>query len=302
MHLAGFSINIFTLAGLVIALGVVLDNAIVVVESVSQRSESNRAGADSRAIGATGQVATAVLAGTLTLLALFLPYLFISGITSLLFRELILVVAGVMVVSLLLSITLVPMLASLLVRPPGLSRVARWQQGIGERYHRLLGGVLRLRWGIVLLFASVTALAFVAVPSVGSEFLPRLDDGRVMVKVKLPTGTSLAQTDALLSRVEQEVVDDPFVVSAFTLAGGKVWGLYTFEVANEGQLDIQLVPPSRRKVSTQQFVQQLQKRLRKLAPPGGKVMVRQMRVKGIRKMGESDLEIQVRGPDLNLPV
>ena len=77
-----------------------------------------------------------------------------------------------------------------------------------------------------------------------------------------------------------------------------MWGLYTFEVANEGEIDVQLVSRHARSVSTEDVMHRLQKDLSGLAPPGGKVMVRKMRLKGIRKMGESDLEIQVRGPDV----
>jgi multidrug efflux pump subunit AcrB len=145
----------------------------------------------------------------------------------------------------------------------------------------------------------VVLIAALLIPSLGSEFLPEIDDGRVMIKVKLPTGTSVEETDRLLRRIEQKLAGDPAVDSAFTLVGGKVWGLYTFEVANEGEVDIQLVPNDKRTLTTQEYMQKLVKPLSKMSPPGGKVMVRKMRIKGIRKMGESDLEIQVRGPNLD---
>lgn len=300
MRLGGFTINIFTLAGLVISLGVLLDNSIVVLESISRKSEEGTSDRDADAVRATTQVSGAVLAGSLTLLALFVPYLFVSGITSLLFRELILVVAGVVVVSLLCSLTLVPMLASLLMGRPGRAKGSpRWQAALRDRYGTLVGLCLRWRWLVVALFVGVTIFAAVLATSLGSEFLPLLDDGRVIVKVRLPTGASLEETDGLLSRIEDELADDPLIESAFTLAGGKVWGLYTFEVANEGEIDIQLVPKAARDVTTVGYIRGLKARLTKMAPAGGKVMVRQMRIKGVRKMGESDLEIQVRGQDLS---
>jgi hydrophobe/amphiphile efflux-1 (HAE1) family protein len=299
MRLGGFSINIFTLAGIVIALGVLLDNSIVVLENISRRREEERSDRDTGAVNATAQVAGAVLAGTLTLLALFVPYLLVSGITSLLFRELILVVAGVVVVSLTCSLTLVPMLATLLLEKPGTLRSSRWQVRLRDSYGRIVRQCLRWRWPTLALFVGVSVLAALVAPSLGSEFLPKLDDGRIMVKVKLPTGASLKETDKLLARIEQKLSDDPLIESAFTLSGGKVWGLYTFEVANEGEIDIQLVPHGSREVTTDAYLRRLQKRLSKMAPPGGKVMVRQMRIKGIRKMGASDLEVQVRGPELS---
>jgi HAE1 family hydrophobic/amphiphilic exporter-1 len=298
MRLQGFSINIFTLAGIVIALGVLLDNAIVVLENISRRLEETSDNANDNAVNATLQIAGAVIAGTLTLLALFVPYMLVSGLTSLLFRELILVVAGVVVVSLVCSLTLVPMLGSLFLRKGATYRTSGWQQRVRNGYGRLLEGSLRWRYAVLLFFLGLVALAAVRVPILGSEFLPEIDDGRIMVKVKLPTGTSLEETDRHLARIEENLGDDPLIESAFTLVGGKVWGLYTFEVANEGEVDIQLVPNDARHITTQQYMRKLKKTLPKMSPPGGKVMVRKMRIKGIRKMGESDLEIQVRGPDL----
>jgi hydrophobe/amphiphile efflux-1 (HAE1) family protein len=300
MRLGGFTINIFTLAGLVISLGVLLDNSIVVLESISRRREEGERDRDAGAVSATAQVSGAVLAGTLTLLALFVPYLFISGITSLLFRELILVVAGVVAVSLLCSLTLVPMLASLLLgRPERAKAPPRWQAALRDVYGSTVALCLRWRWLVVAAFVAVTVAAALIVPSLGSEFLPLLDDGRIIVKVRLPTGASLEETDRLLARIEDELAEDPLIESAFTLAGGKVWGLYTFEVANEGEIDLQLVPRAARDVTTVGYIQRVKSRLTKMAPPGAKVMVQQMRIKGIRKMGESDLEVQVRGQELS---
>ncbi len=299
MKLGGFSINIFTLAGIVIALGVLLDNSIVVLENISRTSHNGDMDRDSAAISATTQVAGAVLAGTLALLALFVPYLLISGITSLLFRELIMVVAGIVAISLVCSLTFVPMLASLILGKHGTRGPSRWQSRLRDGYGALVRICVRLRWLVAAIFLSVTVLGIVVIRSLGSEFLPNLDDGRIMIKVKLPTGASLGETDRLLARIEAVLADDALIESAFTLAGGKVWGLYTFEVANEGELDIQLVPRASRTVSTESYMRRLKKRLAGLAPPGGKVMVRRMRIKGIRKMGESDLTVQVRGPELS---
>jgi multidrug efflux pump subunit AcrB len=165
-------------------------------------------------------------------------------------------------------------------------------------YGRSVRGSLRWRYAVTSLFFGLVAFAAVVAPALGSEFLPEIDDGRIMIKVKLPTGTSVAETDRVLATIEEQIADDPLIESAFSLVGGKVWGLYTFEVANEGEIDVQLVSRHARSVSTEDVMHRLQKDLSGLAPPGGKVMVRKMRLKGIRKMGESDLEIQVRGPDV----
>jgi multidrug efflux pump subunit AcrB len=132
----------------------------------------------------------------------------------------------------------------------------------------------------------------------GGEFLPLIDDGRIMVKVKLPTGASVSETDRVLRRIEERIKGDPLIQSAFTLAGGYVKGLTTFEIASEGEVDLQLVPKAARDVSTGEYVARLRKVVSKIQPPGGKVMVKQMPIKGIHGMQASDIVVQIRGQDM----
>ncbi len=120
-----------------------------------------------------------------------------------------------------------------------------------------------------------------------------------MVKVRLPTGSSVAQTDQAIAAVEEAVADDPLVESAFALVGGKVWGLYTYEIANEGEVDLQLVPRGQRDLTTSAYIDQLRQRLKSVRLPAGKAMVMQMKVKGIRKTGNSDIEVQILGMELD---
>jgi multidrug efflux pump subunit AcrB len=141
-------------------------------------------------------------------------------------------------------------------------------------------------------------LALVSAKRLGSEFLPMMDDGRVMVKVKLPTGASVAETNRVLREIENRIGGDQRIASLFTLAGGKVWGLYTYEIANEGELDIQLVPRHRRDLSTQAYIASLRKLVATVPVPGGKAMVMQMKIKGIRKLGDADIEVKIQGRDL----
>ena len=158
-----------------------------------------------------------------------------------------------------------------------------------RRYRKLVfGGFTLILLGAVALF-----------PWLGSEFLPRMDDGRVMVKVKLPSGASLTETTNILSRVEEKLQDDPLVESYVTMAGGKVWGLATYEIANEGQVDIQLVPRHARKIGTKAYMERLKKTLAPVSMPGAKPMVMQTPVKGIRKLGEADIEVKIKGQEMD---
>ncbi len=132
---------------------------------------------------------------------------------------------------------------------------------------------------------------------VGGEFLPLMDDGRLMVKVRLPTGTAVRETDLALRKIERQVSEDPLVDSVFALAGGQVRGLTTYEIANEGELNIQLVPKAQRVVSTADYVQSLRKTVAQVPLPGVRAMARQNPIKGIHGMRASDIVVQIRGQD-----
>jgi hydrophobe/amphiphile efflux-1 (HAE1) family protein len=303
MKLAGFSLNIFSLGGLVVAIGVVLDNSIVVVENISRlRRERPEQDAARHAVDATTEVGPALVAATLSFLALFVPFLIVPGLTSLLFRELILVIAGIVVISLVVAISVTPMITATLFGGSRKTRQAGWFERIFDQitngYGWLLDRMIGLRWLVVPIFLLLVVGAVVLSGRLGGEFLPLIDDGRIMVKVKMPTGASVVETDKVLRKIEGQIQNDPLIQSVFTLAGGYVKGLTTYEVANEGEVDIQLVPKTMRDISTEDYVASLRKIVAKLQPPGGKAMVKQMPIKGIHGMQASDIVVQVRGQDM----
>lgn len=304
MKLGDFSLNIFSLGGLVVAIGVVLDNSIVVLENITRlRQLHPEEDGASLAERGTREVGPAILAATLSFLALFLPFLLIPGLTSLLFRELILVISGVFVISLALAVTFTPMLTAIIVgREQGGHREScflRWIRALTDGYLRSLSLSLRHRKLVLGVFVLVLLGAVSLFPFLGSEFLPRMDDGRGMLKVKLPTGAALSETNQILAPVEEKLQGDPLVESYLTMPGGKVWGLATYEIANEGQIDIQLVPRHARKITTKEYLAQLKKNLAPLALPGARPMVMQSPMKGIRKLSEADIEVKIKGQDLN---
>jgi multidrug efflux pump subunit AcrB len=305
MKLAGFSLNMFSLGGLIVAIGVVLDNSIVVVENISRlRRESLENSTTATAVAAVDEVGPALVAATLSFLALFVPFLIVPGLISLLFRELILVISGIVVISLAVAVTLTPMITTLLLgktRPGDESGwFAKMFSGFTEIYGRVLTRALMRRKTVIGVFLIILAAAFFLTGRLGGEFLPLIDDGRIMVKVKMPTGASVHETNRVLGRIEKQVTDDPRVESTFALAGGQVKGLTTFEVANEGQVDIQLVARAQRNISTRDYVAFLRKSLAGIQPPGGQIMARQMPIKGIKGLRAADVIVQVRGRDMEV--
>lgn len=305
MKLAGISLNIFTLGALVVAIAVDLDNSIIVIENITRlRRERPDLSTAQLVVEATSQVGPAVVAATVSFLALFLPFLLVPGLVSLLFRELILVIAGVMAISLVMAISVTPMVMAILIgrRKPSEERMTffeRFIERVTQVYGRLLEWTLRHRWATAGAFATVLVAGGLLLPRLGGEFLPKMDDGRIMVKVKMPTGASLAETDKVLTEIETRIGEDKRIQSLFTLSGGKVWGLYTYEIANEGELNIQLVPRHARKMSTNEYIGYLRPIVGKVPVPGGMAMVMQMPIKGIRKLGDADIEVKIKGQDIS---
>lgn len=304
MKLAGFSLNIFSLGGLVVAIAVDLDNSIIVIENITRmRHERPDAPSDDLAIEATSEVGPAIVAATLSFLAVFLPFLLVPGLVSLLFRELILVIAGVILISLAAAVTQTTLLTSVLLRKSLTSeeKTSRFQRRfmrVREAYGRLLGRLLREPWRAVAVALMILVGAYYSLSRVGSEFLPQIDDGRVMVKVRLPTGASVWETDKTLRRIETLLAGDPLIDSYFTLTGGKVWGIYTYLIANEGEINIQLVPRNKRKVSTKEYMDRIRPLIAKVPVPGGIAMVMRPQVKGIRRLGDADIEVKIKGQEI----
>jgi len=300
---AGFSINVFSLGGLVVALGVILDNSIVVLENITRLKAE---GVEDYAERGTAEVGSAVVTATLTFLAIFLPFVFVPGMAAILFKELVLVVAGVVVISLLVAITLTPLLTDRLLRSePNVqsSRLARTFDHLIESflvgYKRLLDLCLRTKLRVILAAVLIFLAGLWIANRSGSEFLPKLDDGRVMVKLKMPSGTSVAEVDRILTRVENKLEGLPEIDSIFRMAGGRVFGLYTLEVGNEGNLNIQLVSRGQRKVSTLEFISKIRPIINKVQSeePGAKLPVKARPIKGMRKVGEQDVEVNIKGTD-----
>ncbi len=303
MRTAGFSLNIFSLGGLVIAIGVLMDNSIVVIENITRwRKERSTEPMLSIADQATDEIGPAIVAATLSFLALFVPFLLVPGLTSLLFRELILVIAGIVVISLLMAVSVTPMLTTLILGKQTNKDKTTWFERYFERitegYGSALIWALERKGMVVVASAVVLVVGIALLGRLGSEFLPQMDDGRIMVKVVLPTGTSVVETDRVLKEIERRIGQDDDIESMFTLTGGKVWGLYTYEIANEGELNIQLVPRGDRDLSTNGYIEKLRPIVSKVPVPGGKAMVMQMKLKGIRKLGEADIEVKIKGQDM----
>lgn len=304
MKAGDFSINVFSLGGLVVALGVILDSSIVVLENIVRLKSE---GVKDFAGKGTEEVGSAIFTSTLTFLAVFLPFVFVPGMAALLFKELILIVGGIVLVSLVVAVTVTPLLSDRLLRnEPADARgnfIVRAfdvmvEAGISV-YKRLLEKSLRMKPLVIIMAFALLAAGIGLASKIGTEFLPKLDDGRVMVKLVSPSGTSVEEVERILGLVEEQLSALPEIESMFRLSGGRVFGLYTLEVGHEGNLNIQLVPRSQRSISTTAFIEKIRPLVGKVQAgvPGVKMPVKAMPLKGLRKVGEQDIEVNVKGSD-----
>lgn len=304
MQLLGFSINIFTLGGLVVAMTVVLDNSVVMLENITRIQETEPNDPNPVSKGAV-QIGGAIISATVTFLALFVPFLLVSGLTSLLFRELVITVATIILLSMIVSLTVTPAMMSLLYKNKKTSKKHSLIARISDKfieilikiYNPILHWSLKLKWIVLLIFLLLLIPGYYYLQKTGSEFLPKADDGLITVKVIMPTGTSMDETEKVLNKIENVVDKQDYIHGYASLSGGKVWGLVTTEKSFEGELNIQLVPSSERPMNTDEFVDSLRLIIMKsVKAPGAVIKVFHAKMKGIRQTGNFDIEIEILAP------
>jgi multidrug efflux pump len=205
MYLAGFSINVLTLLAIVLAVGLVVDDAIVVVENIYAKIEAGmeplRAGEEG-----TREIFFAVVATTLALVAVFLPILFLSGLTGRLFREFGVVLAGAVIISSFAALTLTPMLSVKLLRKrdrhPWLYRKTEpFFDALNARYQRSLAGMLNRRWLALPILALAATLSYVLWNALPAELAPLEDRGTVRIFATGPEGATFEYMEGYMNRL-----------------------------------------------------------------------------------------------------
>jgi multidrug efflux pump len=262
LYLLGFSINVLTLLGIVLAVGLVVDDAIVVLENCHRHIEMGktpRVGS----IDGSREIAFAVVAMSVTLVAVFLPLGFQQGRTGRLFTEFALTVAGAVAVSGFVALTLTPMMCSRILK--GHQRHGRAYQAM-ERfftamtagYQRALGGTLRHRWIIGVAFLAILGGAALTFQALKKELSPQEDRGFFLSWILAPEGASMEYTDRNVRAVEQLYADIPEIVNTFAVVAP---GLEPPNPVNLGVTFSQLKPWEERTRKTQEITAQLRPKL-----------------------------------------
>ncbi|HEX5602652.1 MAG TPA: efflux RND transporter permease subunit, partial [Pyrinomonadaceae bacterium] len=258
MWLARLSFDLMTLGGVAAAIGLVIDDAIVVVENIYthiSRGQSRREAVQS----AVSEITVPIIGSTITPVVVFLPLTLLTGVTGVFFRSLALTMAVALLTSLVLALAFTPVLAERFVRAkPGEDAGDEVPHGrvlgaIIRRYETVLGVALDRRWIVGLTIVLVLAGSYALYNVLGSEFLPEFDESAFILDYLAPPGSSLAETDRMLQHVEEILMKTPEVES-YSRRTGLEMGLFVTE-PNTGDIAVKLKPDHKR--STQEVIAEL---------------------------------------------
>ncbi|MDW7652291.1 MAG: efflux RND transporter permease subunit, partial [Bacillota bacterium] len=301
MFFAGLTVNMMTLSGLALGVGMLVDNSIVVIENIFRHLQNGSSSREA-ALEGTREVAMAITASTLTTVAVFLPVVFVGGMAGIFFKELALTVSFALLASLAVALTVLPMFSAALLRP-GMGKSMTQTGGIAPLYRRALTFVLRHKVMTLFLIAALFATSITMVPRLGGELMPGFDEGTGVVNIELPDDAQLADTEVVVSRIEELLINDPLVdiVSVAVGSGGGRMGMMTGggqSQPNQARVTFQLVPVEERDMSTAKFIEQLTEKLPEV--PDGEITVREFQMAGGGMFGDSGVEVELSGPDLDV--
>ncbi len=307
----GFTLNLMTLGGLALGVGMMVDSSVVVLENIFRRRTEEAEQPETASVEGASEVSTAIIASTITTLVIFLPLVFVRGISGLLFKELAFVIIFALVCSLLVSLSLLPMLASKLLETPEQlkERRAPWLEALISKsdkmfqqldlaYRNLLQTVLAHRFLTVALACLLLASSLLLLPLIGSEFLPPSDEGEVRVSGEMEIGTRLELLDLQARKMEDLVYAAvPEAVSSVISIGSSGWRPSD---AAKAEIRMSLLPAAQRERSNVAIANDLRQRLEGQIP-GMKIRTRAPQGQFLLQRilgGDEGLNVEVRGFNL----
>lgn len=303
MFMFGFTVNIMSLLALAVAIGLMVDNAIVVNENISRHLAFEPTPAEAARRGAQ-EIELAVMASNLANIAVFVPIAFTRGIVGQFFRQFGMTVVFANVFSIVIGFTLTPMLSARWLRREGetRTRLQRYFDGwdaafdrLARRYQRVLAWALRHRAATlgVAALAFVASIMLVASPLIGKEFFPASDTGEFAVRITMPQGSSLAQTDRATRQAEDALQQVPEVKTFFTRVGATSTGFgFATPGSQTAEIAVSLVDRGERTRSIEDVMSALRQRLAGI--PAAEVKVA---IAGTVGGGQAPIQVEVSGSD-----
>ncbi|MDP3482209.1 MAG: efflux RND transporter permease subunit, partial [Sulfuricella sp.] len=295
IYFFGYTLNSLTMLALLLLIGVVVDDAIVVLENIFRHREEIDADPVTAAINGSHEVMFAVIAATLSLVSIFAPVIFLGGIIGQFFKSFAVVVTFGVLVSLFVSLTLTPMLCSRYLKVEKQHGrlyylLDRFFHGMDSLYRYLLDKALRHRWKVVALtLATVVASSYFFI-NVGKTFVPEEDEGRFLVNLRTPLGSSIEYTDSRLRMVEELLFRHKEIVTEFALIG-----LGNAGQVNQAMVVVRMAPRGERKIKQQDVIPVIRKELAQI--PGARAFAAPYPMIGGQR-GEP-LQFVINGPNLD---
>jgi multidrug efflux pump subunit AcrB len=299
MGLFDISLNIMSLGGLALGVGLLVDNTIVMLENISRHQKQGEP-LDIAAANAATEVTGAITASTTTNLVAVLPFLFIGGLIGLLFSELIITLSAAIIASLVVAVTLIPALGARIPTPTKHNNNGVFNS-IQNFYKHSLNKFLPHATVIISVFIAALIFSSIQLLNAKNVFFPTMDEGKISINISTESGTRLSEFDKTLQRIETIVLQQSEVHTAFVSSGGFVFGRSQFQHGNRGSISVQLKPLSERNnISSKNWINKLKKEIKTLQLTGFKVRMKVRGVRGIRtSLGDDDFSLRIQGDDIS---
>ena len=294
LYFSGFTLNTFTLLGLALAIGIVVDDSIMVLENIVRHFEMGKDKVKAAEDGAR-EIIFAAVATTAAVIAIFLPVAFMSGVIGRFFFQFGVTMTAAVALSLLEAITLTPMRLSVMMS----HRKKSWlERGSGAVFHLLnraygwiLPFVLKCRWLVLIGALAVFAASLKLGAELRREFVPPQDQSYISVSLRAPVGTSLAMTDSRVQEVEAYFKKRPEILRSYTMIGSSSGG----SAANQAGRGLTLVEKNQRNKSQAELMNEFRKDLSSIK--GLKISFQDMSARGLTAQRSQPVEFNVTGPD-----
>lgn len=309
MYFSNNTINMITLGGLALGVGRMVDDSIVVFENIYRHRSLGLTRIEAAKKGAS-EVGGAVIASTLTIMAVFIPIMFTEGISGIMFKPLAMTICFAIAASLLVSLTVIPLMSSRMLTDRAMQKKESsnflgrfgdkfgvWIDSLGEKYKEVLNWALNHRKYVVLSVIGLMILSIVAVPFIGAEFMPVTDSGQIAIAIETDKGTVLEDTDAISRQVEEKLLEIPEVDAVFTSIGSSGNMLSEASESNRASISINLFPKTERNKSVELVTEDIRQILNDIS--GAKIDVSVSDSMG-PPGGGSAVNIQVQGDDLQV--
>jgi HAE1 family hydrophobic/amphiphilic exporter-1 len=257
MYFADVNLNVISLGGLALGVGMLVDNAVVVLENIYRYRSMGEGKIEAAREGAS-EVGMAIAASTVTTVVVFLPIVFVEGMAGQLFKDLALTVAFSLIASLMVALTLIPMLASkiLKVTQKELDRTEK-EGRIRIIYRKALSRVLKHRWVVIILLVIMLIGSLALIPQIGFEFMPSTDQGAFSVSYELPVGTALSRSNEVSTEIESVLMNIEEVKTIIATVGSGSQRMSTSTSSHLGNISVDLVDLAERDRSTAEVMEEI---------------------------------------------